>query len=110
MFYKYRPLPCFIYYNQGLHSHKQYLTNKPDIMFRFVHVTEDEIAKHNSDLKTKNSSGFDGISTKSPKLIKEEMIKPLTCIVNQCLITGIFPANLKLAEVIHYIRRIMKCL
>ena len=28
------------------------------------------------------------------------MIKPLTCIVNQCLITGIFPDNLKLAKVI----------
>ena len=28
------------------------------------------------------------------------MIKPLTCIVNQCLKTGIFPDNLKLAKVI----------
>ena len=28
------------------------------------------------------------------------MIKPLTCIVNQCLITGIFTDNLKLAKVI----------
>ena len=28
------------------------------------------------------------------------MIKPLTCIVNQCLITGIYPDNLKLAKVI----------
>ena len=28
------------------------------------------------------------------------MIKPLTCIVNQCLITGVFPDNLKLAKVI----------
>ena len=28
------------------------------------------------------------------------MIKPLTCVVNQCLITGIFPDNLKLAQVL----------
>ena len=28
------------------------------------------------------------------------MIKPLTCIVNQCLITGVFPDNFKLSKVI----------
>ena len=43
-----------------------------------------------------NSSGFEGISTKLLRLFKEEIIKPLTCV----LITGIFPNNLKLAKVI----------
>ena len=81
-------------------SHKHYLANKTDTIFRFVRVTEDEIAKQMSNLKTKNSSGLDEISTKLLILINEEMIKPLTCIVNQCLITGIFPDNLKLAKAI----------
>ena len=85
---------------KGLNSHTHHLTIKTDIIFRFVHVTEEEIAKHISNLKTKNSLGFDGVSTKLLKLIKEEMVKPLTFIVNQCLITGIFPDNLKLAKVI----------
>ena len=85
---------------KGLSSHEHYLPNKTDTIFRFVHVTESEIAKHISNLTTKNSSGFNGISTKLLKLIKDEMIKPLTCIVNQCLKTGIFPDNLKLAKVI----------
>ena len=67
---------------KGLSSHKHYLTNKTDTIFRFVHVTEDEIAKRISNLKTKNSSGFYGISTKLLKIIKEEMIKLLTRIVN----------------------------
>ena len=66
----------------GPNSYKHYLTNKTDTIFRFVYVTEDEIAKHISNLKIKNSPGFDGISTKLLKLIKEETIKPLSCIVN----------------------------
>ena len=49
---------------KGLNPHSHYLTNKTDTISCFVHVTEDEIAKHICNLKTKNSSGFDGISTK----------------------------------------------
>ena len=90
----------FLFKTKGLNSHKHHLTNKTDIIFRFVHFTENEIAKHIFNFKTKNSLVFDGISTKLLKLIKKEIIKPLSFIVNQCLITGIFPDNLKLANVI----------
>ena len=56
--------------------------------------------KKNSDLSTKDSYGHDGISTKLLKYILNEICKPLTLVVNQCLQTGIFPGDMKLAKVI----------
>ena len=53
-----------------------------------------------SDLSTKDSYGHDDISTKLLKYISNEICKPLTLVVNQCLQTGIFPDNMKLAKVI----------
>ena len=84
----------------GLDSHKHYLTNKTKNIFKFQNISEKEISETISSLKTKNSSGFDGISTKLLKVIKTEITKPLTCLINQCLKTGTFPDNLKLAKVI----------
>ena len=51
-------------------------------------------------LRTKTSSGHDGISTKLLKFLSPGLIKPLTLIINQSLITGIFPEKIKLAKVI----------
>ena len=50
-------------------------------------------------LKNKNSSGVDEISNKLLKAIGTELNKPLTIIINQCLLTGIFPDLLKIAKV-----------
>ena len=50
-------------------------------------------------LKNKNSSGVDEISNKLLKAIGPELSKPLTIIINQCLLTGIFPDLLKIAKV-----------
>ena len=50
-------------------------------------------------LKNKNSSGVDEISNKLLKSIGTELSKPLTIIINQCLLTGIFPDLLKIAKV-----------
>ena len=50
-------------------------------------------------LKNKNSSGVDEISNKLLKAIGTELAKPLTIIINQCLLTGIFPDLLKIAKV-----------
>ena len=53
-----------------------------------------------TNLPTKNSCGFDGLSTTILKYIKGIIIKPLTLIINHILDTGVFPANLKLAKII----------
>ena len=50
-------------------------------------------------MKSKNSSGKDGISNKLLKSIKGKISKPLTIIINQCLETGIFPDVLKISKV-----------
>ena len=43
---------------------------------------------------------MDGISPKLLKTIKNELIKPVTLIINQCINTGIFLDKLKAAKVV----------
>ena len=52
-----------------------------------------------NNLDNKNSSGYDDISNKLLKSIKEEVCTPLTVIINQSLLNGIFPDALKIAIV-----------
>jgi hypothetical protein len=66
----------------------------------FHEVTTDYVNKLIDKLRTKTSSGFDGISTKLLKYIKDLLLFPLTLTINQSLKTGIFPEILKTAKVI----------
>lgn len=50
-------------------------------------------------LKPKTSSGVDEISAKFTKICKEELMQPLTDIINKSLKQGIFPDKLKIAKV-----------
>ena len=58
-----------------------------------------EVISAINNLENKTSYGCDGISNKLLKLIKNEISKPITLIVNQCLTTGIFPIAFKIAKV-----------
>ncbi len=51
-------------------------------------------------LSPKTSFGYDRISTKLLKTIKDTTLRPITVIINQMLNTGIFPDKLKIAKVI----------
>ena len=51
-------------------------------------------------LRTKNSTGIDGISVKLLKSLSSALINQLTLIINQSLVTGIFPNKLKIAKVL----------
>ena len=53
-----------------------------------------------NNLPTKNSCGFDGISTKLLKVIEPVILKSLTLLINQVLYSGVFPKKLKIAKVI----------
>ena len=53
-----------------------------------------------SNLPTKHSCGFDGISAKLLKVIEPVILKSLTLLINQVLYSGIFPDKLKIAKVI----------
>ena len=51
-------------------------------------------------MDNKSSSGYDGLSNKIIKTIKNEVSKPLTLIINQMITSGIFPDDLKIAKII----------
>ena len=70
------------------------------VSFDFTLVTENDVLKHLSFLRTKNSAGIDGISVKLLKKLSPALINPLTLIINQSLVTGIFPNKLKIAKVL----------
>ena len=59
-----------------------------------------EIIHHIDKLPPKNSSGYDNISNKLFKKIKYSILTPLSHIFNLSLKSGIFPTEMKLAEII----------
>ena len=65
--------------------------------FNFDLLSPNDTMKIIKSLKTKTSTGHDGISTKLLKSIAPGLINPLTLIINQSLITGIFPDTMKIA-------------
>ena len=77
-----------------------YLKKVITCKFHFELIDENETFKIIKSLKSKNSAGHDGLSFKTLKVIGPLLLKPLTLIINQSLITGIFPYQLKIAKVI----------
>jgi hypothetical protein len=77
-----------------------YLTRSINSVFTFQTVTVDDVCKSIKTLSTKDSVGYDGISTKLLKTIAPILIDCLTLIINQSLITGIFPRGLKIARIV----------
>ena len=82
------------------HNNGKYLTSKILSSFLFILVDDDTIAKTLHSIKSKSPSGPDGISTKLLKFHLPPLISPLRVIINQSLITGIYPDKLKIAKVI----------
>ena len=62
-------------------------TNK----FTFHTVSETEISRAISDLRSKHSSGIDGLSTKMLKQISPVITTPLTYVINTAIASGSFP-------------------
>ena len=82
------------------HNYGKYLTGNILSSFQFDLVDDDTIVKTLHSIRSKSSSGHDGISTKLLKFLSPPLISPLRVIINQSLITGIFPEKLKIAKVI----------
>ena len=77
-------------------SYSDYLNNPTPHRFTLSTINETYILFIINKLKNKNSSGNDEILN---KLLKAIGNKPLTLIINQCLLTGIFPDLLKITKV-----------
>ncbi len=80
-------------------SFKNYLTLNYNHNFKFKKINKGTILLIIDKLAPKASVGFDGLSTKLMKTIKDVLIKPLAIIINQMLNTGIFPDKLKIAKI-----------
>ena len=74
---------------------------------KFKSVTTLEIEKITKLLKLKNSSGYDGISTKLIKICSSFLNSPLTYICNKSLFSEIFPDRMKYAVVNPLLRKEM---
>ena len=80
-------------------SYSDYLNNPTPHSFTLSTINESYILSIINKLKNINSSGNDETSNKLLKAIENELSKPLTLIIKQCLLTGIFPGLLKIAKV-----------
>ena len=78
---------------------QQYLDTPAETGINFNCITEIETMKAIDGLENKSSSGHDGISNKLLKLVKNELKKPLTLIINQMVTTGIFPESFKISKI-----------
>jgi hypothetical protein len=81
-------------------SYQNYLSRNILTSFSFSLVDDDIMMKTIKKINTKSSTGHDGISTKLLKFLYPVLYKPLIIIINQSLLTGIFPEKLKTAKVI----------
>jgi hypothetical protein len=66
---------------------------------KIIPTTETEIKSIIHSLKSKNSSGYDEVTSKILKTCSHLIICPLTHICNHSLRTGIFPDRLKISVV-----------
>jgi hypothetical protein len=60
-------------------------------------VTKAEIISIINKLKSKNSSGYDGITNKIIKLCRQQISKSLTYVINKSLTIDVYPERLKYA-------------
>lgn len=80
---------------------EDYLTNRPTSTFTFKQIDEETTDRIISqELSNKSSSGFDDLSTKLVRQLKDVLVSPMTIIINQSLKSGTFPELMKIARVI----------
>ena len=82
------------------HNYEKYLNRHIFTSFHFELVYNNDVKKTIMSLRSKTSSGHDGISTKLLKFISPALIESFRIIINQSLITSIYPHRLKIAKVI----------
>ena len=77
-----------------------YLNHQILTSFDFDLINDEKLKNTLNSLKSKPSSRHDGISTSLLKYLSPALIAALRIIINQSLITGIFPDQLIIAKVI----------
>ncbi len=72
------------------------MTKIHNLHFTFHNANELEINQLIDKLAPKTSFGFDGLSSKLMKTVKDVLIKQITIIINQMLNTGMSSDKLKI--------------
>ena len=81
-------------------DYTQYVsTPLTETKLQFKCITDNDTQRAIDKLENKSSSGHDGISNKLLKLLKIELSKSLTLIINQMITTGIFPDSFKISRI-----------
>ena len=81
-------------------TYKSYLQDRINSNFEFCTISTEDVNDVLKKLKTKKSSGQDGISSTLLKSLDGHISNILALIINQSLSTGIFPNKLKVAKVV----------
>ena len=81
-------------------SYSNFLKYNITSNFDFQTVSDKCVLETIDNLKCKTSYGVDKISNNLLKEIKNIIAKPLTKIINQCIDTGMFPEQMKIARVL----------
>ena len=81
-------------------DYTQYVsTPLTETKLQFKCITDNDTQRAIDKLENKSSSGHDGISNKLLKLLKIELSKSLTLIINQMITTGIFSDSFKISKI-----------
>ena len=78
---------------------RDYLTRHIDARFVFHEIHNYETIRIIKNLKLSSSNGHDGISSELLKLLSDDISRCITLLINQSLMSGIFPDQLKIAKV-----------
>lgn len=81
-------------------NYKTYLSNPCDKEFKFQNVTSHYVLGEINKMKVSSSTGEDGISSKTLKLLKDDLCEPIALITNQIINTSTIPTKMKIAKVI----------
>ena len=84
----------------GNKTYKSFLNEPSAHEFTFNQITEVDVLNIIDKLPSKASSGVDGISQILLNHIQNEICRPVTLILYQCLTNGIFPDKLNIAKVV----------
>ena len=76
-------------------AYEKYLTNRPNTVFNFHTVTPLYIENIIKNLKLTNTAGIDNISNKMIKTAVNQLVNPITSVVNLMISTSTFPDLLK---------------
>jgi len=83
----------------GKKTVERYLNSKIDHRFNFEPTKGSEVLEIIGSLESKDSSGYDNLSSKLLLQLAPIIYPIITLVINQSLVTGVFPTKLKIAIV-----------